>query len=82
MSIKNRIKKLERNSFCNLDEWLERLSDEELDRIVTETGGGGLFARWLKTLTDGELNTLRYEQTGANTLRRKYDEFQKPTKEN
>ena len=76
MNIKSRIKKIETQNKVNFNKWLTDASDEELERIIRERGGGGQYAEWLKTLTDSEIETLRYGKPGANALRRKFDEYQ------
>lgn len=76
MSIKNRLGKIETNNAQAIDDWLEGLSDEELERIAAGDGNDE-FAEWLTTLTDDELETIRYGKPGAKALRGKFNEYQK-----
>ncbi len=73
MNIKNRLGKIERNNAQIFDDWIKSLSDEKLKRIVGRRGDNDGFAEWLMTLTDTELETIRYDKPGANALLAKFN---------
>ena len=77
MNIKSRIKKVETNNAQIFDDWIENLSDEELERIVVGDGNNNDFAEYLTTLADTELELIRYGKPDANTIRGKFNEYKK-----
>lgn len=82
MSIENRLKEIESNINRATHRRLKSLSDEELERIARHGNDSGRYTEWLKTLTDDEIEIIAEGSSGANTLRNKFDEYQKQTQKN
>ncbi len=82
MSIENRLKKAEAGNAQMFDDWITKLSDEELKRFVGESDKDNGFAEWLATLTDDEIETIRYGKPGSGALKGKFDEYKKQNQKN
>jgi uncharacterized protein YdaT len=82
VSLKTKIKQLERTRLKRFKEWIRSLSDDELDKLCqqyTERDPvfSTLYNGWLKTLSDDEIETLCDEKPGARIIMRKFDEYKK-----
>ena len=75
MSLKTKIKTLEKRQKENKTAWLKNLSDDKLEKIAGERDL--IVTSWLGTLTTDELLILRDDRPGATGLREKFNEYQK-----
>jgi hypothetical protein len=78
MNLKSRLRKLEIVQRERWQQYLETLSDDELEKLAKEYEENfPLGSEWLKTLTDGELDILIEGRTGARAIEQKYYEFKR-----
>ncbi len=82
MSIEDRLRKVETIKDRTFHNRIKSLSDEDLQKLAGKGDDSDCYGKWLKTLTDDEIEIIADGKPGANSLQEQFNEYKKQNQEN